>query len=285
LERLFVPKEITIDTYKFKIFDTIVELINIYHTLYKPFSDSWKKYQEIEQKIFPIARASVKEVKEVHAKVKGGDRDTNEYVNLEFVDLGILIGAWAIKDLYGTDPKNEKLQLIADITPGCMEDKINGVLRGEYEHKVTYHTDQVLIPNDIWLKRTTFYIYMDNEKIPVMDCFNSTTYEIVPFILSPRKVKVGNDFVLCRFLFIDIWTLRFLNLLGHIPDDSMINKIYANLNTVNMLRDKKNKYGVDYDGVYKDLVVERRKALKEEEKYRPYIPYLYIQNFNKLRIL
>lgn len=263
--------------------DPEIELIDIYHQLYAPWPDEWPTAQILEAKMFDIH------------DTKGGDakHDFNAethsiraslFDQLATSDMGILVGQWAYKEISGKTPQNEKLQLLVPSgwTPDIVVQKLENLLRGVTKYKLSYKTEDVFIPKDLWLKRTTYYFNIGDKRAPIVDSYNSQDYEMVPYNLSERGVKIGNPFVICRFLMIDRWVISVLVQLGVLNAQSAKNKIASIYRTIADIRTREG-FGDQYDGVYKDINVEKRKFIKEQEGFRSYVPYQYEQKFGKLR--
>jgi hypothetical protein len=287
-DEIFTSVPVTIDNYKLEALDPYIELIEIYHRLYMPFPDNWDENLKIEESLYKLLVSG------------GGVEHKNErtellktvryaiFDSLEHEDLGILIGHWAYHDLVKTKNKleYEKIQLITSLEPDVVVEKIENILRDVTPLKLSFKTDEVYIPYDMNIRRTTYYFEFKNTKIALMDTFNSTSYEIVPFVLTDRKVKIGNPYVLCRFFLIDIFVLKALCVGGLIPEDVLEKKKASTFNCIKNLREKRDLvFGDEYDGVYKDFAIERRRILKREEKFFPYKPLDSIRKYGKLRTI
>lgn len=293
-DKLFKSVPRTFDSMPVKLLSPDIELIEIYHRLYMPFPEKWEAAQELEQHLNSILHkegGGRPHPKNNHKPANdGGDvrkiRDAL-YAALEFNDLGVLVGHWAYFEMYpDEDPRNEKIQLMNDFEPMLMQEKIDNVLRDITPFKTTHKTEELHIPHDLHIRRTTYYLQMGETRVALLDVFNSTEYEMVPYVLREHKIKIGNPYVLCRFFMIDRWILSVLNQGGFVNDDTLKNKSRILLVKTAQLRLEKDLvFKLDYVGVYKDFAIERRKVLKQEEKFRPYKPAEYFAQHGKLREL
>lgn len=263
--------------------DPEIELIDIYHQLYAPWPDEWETALKLEQKMIESKEISGGDQKHIYNQESHKIRQSL-FDQLAHSDMGILIGQWAYKEISGKAPSNEKIQLLVPTgwTPDIVCEKLDNLLRGVTKFKLSHKTEDVFIPKDMWLKRTTYYFTVDEKRIPIVDSYNSLDYEMVPYQITERGVKIGNPYVLCRFLMIDRWVINFLVQLNVLNADSAKNKIASIYRTVADLR-KREGFGDQYDGVYKDAAVEKRKFIKAQEGFRPYIPFQYEASFGKLR--
>jgi len=265
-----------------------IELMVIYHRLYKPFPDKWEDARDLERALWKTGNT-----------VSSGAQPKSEFTStvrtalydaLEFNEIGMLIGHWGCHELQGgAAPVNEKIQILTLLEPELVVEKVEAILRDITPVKLEWKTEELYIPEDLHLRRTTYYHEWQSQRIPLFDTFNSLHYEIVPHVTGQvKKIQVGNPYVLQRFLLIDLWTINILAAGNYVTKDYAIQKRSAIIARVSSLRD--DEYvklcgGDDYIGVYKDLAIERRRVLKQEEKFRPYKPLEYFEGFGKLREL
>lgn len=278
------------DNIKINLFDPEIQLINIYHKLYRPFPDDWHEYLHLEKVLFEAFRWR-------YETRKGGSKDSKEsksqvgkrlrgviydHLNDSFAE-SILVGAWALKSLLDVDPEFEKIQLLVEpYDTDTWATRFTNVLGT----KVSYDIADATILDDYWLKRCTFKVIHNGEKIPIIDIFNSLDYEIIPWVTSPNGHRVGNPYVLSRFLLIDRWVLSLLSAMNVVPHDLYTKKAAAVHKYITKLRTMKDLcFGDNYSGTYRDLVVERRKLIREQERFLPYEPEGYLEQHGKLRTM
>ena len=274
----------TVMGHKIRLMSSHVELINIFHILYSPFPDQWDIASLLMNKLLIIDEKDTDvstnintdtniEDKHEDKHDKGHKRGGNDgkifkfkkicYDNLHNSDMGILIGKWACAKIYDLHKEEWKryvsiypLQLISSLSISVMKEKINNLLR-EYKYQLTSTEETVDIPYDYWLTKTTYLI----DGNILFEIYNSTTYELVPYTIS--NVILGHPYVIARFLAID-------NIHGWTYD---VNRLITDVIIPNQ-----------YMGVYKNMMVEKRKLIKEQEvKFAPYIPMQYEHKFHRLR--
>lgn len=183
---------------------------------------------------------------------------------------------------------NGRLQILADSHIDEVINEISAALdthlsKSNNLNRLSYVKYPLNIPTDFQLTKYTVY-YNDN---PLMDVFNSTTYEMIPYKVSygPLKnVKLGNVFVVLRFKMIDLWILKLIMNLGSDPAAHMAAKIDAVWRQIRQLRGvmesvKPEEYvgGLfqlkDYVGRYINEIVAKRKIARSTgERFKSYIP-------------
>lgn len=278
------------------VLDPEIQLINIYHRLYRPQPKDWHESKHFEQILFGLLEKRYSkhggETLEMDG-VDGGSRDSSSTTRMVRQQLykalpdampdAIIVGAWALKVLLDADPEWEKLQLLVEtFEPDTLQERFNNML-GETDVRFSYDTVDVVILDDYWLRRCTFRINIDGKAMPVLDVFNSLEYEIVPYV-ERKGYRVGNPFVIARFLLIDRWVLALLRSIDKVPQDMYRRKaasVYRYLQRLRKLHDM--CYGDQYSGTYKDLRVERQKFIREQEKYPRYEPQSYKHQHGHLR--
>lgn len=286
-EQLFRSIPLKLVGYDVETLHEEIELIEIYHRLYMPFPERWDDARELEWTLWqPKGGAS-----------KPHDREKSDfakrvrealYDSLEFNDLGILVGHWGYHELAkGSLPSYDKVQLLSTLSPDELKTRVENILRDVTPVKLDYKTEEVSIPHDMHLRRTIYYFDWKGKRTALFDSFNSLDYELVPTVTGRgKKLRVGNPYVLQRFFLIDLWMLSVLAAGGYITKEMASQKSTVLMDRVRALR--ADEYvtmcgGDEYQGVYKDLAIERRRVLKQEEKFRPYKPLEHFERFGKLR--
>jgi hypothetical protein len=287
--------------------DPEVEIMQQYHILYSPFPDQWEKAIMLEDEMFGIITTRYlggKTVAEGAAPLKGSMKSAHVlkktiYDGLATSDMGILVGHWAYYTITlhggqggqgGSEPLGEKVQIVIhpDTTPESIGEKLDNILRDKTNFKVSWRTEDAFIPHDYWLKRTTYYLTFesgDKSRVPILDTFNSQDYELVPFHIV-GGIKIGNAYTICRFFMVDKWILNVLEAMGLVPQQIAKTKIISMYRKINVLRKMSDLiFGDQYDGIFRDLTAEKRKLIKEQEKYSPYVPYMYELRNQRLRVL
>lgn len=274
-----------------EVLDPEIQLIGIYRQLYRPYPENWHKYQHFENVLFGLL-----DKRYGGAQTEGGvtreHSKTARTVRRQLYELlpdampeAVIVGPWALKTLIGVDPEWEKLQLLVEpFEPETLVQRLNNML-GDTELRFSWDVQDATILDDYWLKRCTFRIHLDGEKVPILDVFNSLEYEIIPYV-EREGYRVGNPFVIARFLLVDRWVLSLLHSIKLVPEDMYKRKAASIYRWIHRLRKLDDLcWGEQYAGVYKDLVVERRRFIREQEKYPRYEPELYKRAHDHLRTL
>jgi len=292
---IFNPVKIKIDNIKINILSIESTLENVFHNLYRPDPTKWdvKQFKSILNLYIDDIKIDLDDVIEV----SGGRSHKISYPKLIYESLKgqeqnyILIGIWAIYALNLTnEPINDKIQLISDVHPDSIVDMIKGVIR--HDANITYKIEQVGLLYDHWTTRCIFYINEGGKRRAILDIFNSTSWELVPFIRH-NSIELGNPFVLCRFILIDLWVITVLNKMSVINDEhfaTLKQKTKINLKLVLKYSIQDTVFGKDYYGIYNDLVKIKKKLVQTESQnsnkiFYPYIPYDYIKQNGTLKII
>ena len=228
----------------------------------------------------------------------------------------ILIGKWAIilieHGISNVELKSmEKIQIISSSEIKKTIYFINEKLKSLFNNnlfELIYNENNLYIPNDYRIKRFTVYInYLcEEDKCPVkkmllMDIFTNATYELIPWISSnrflkrknkffPKNIKIGNPYVLLKFLFLDLWILRIIYSKKILSKDIIIKKINFIWKDINKIRNSKKLNGIinksftaeNYIGIYKNKIIYF-KTLTLEKFIPVYYPYKWKKDKKKYR--
>ena len=250
-----------------------IEIIEVLNSLYDvaKFGD-WKTLLEND---FPQLYDKVM-VRKAEGVLGAAEckRARKEYVDLLKLDIlqkwlpsredVILVGTWAYHivahGLHGRDGlcgDVEKVQIISHVEPAELLEDLRAFLN--IPHKITVRENELHIPKDFRTKRSTFYLSIDGKDKPVIDLFNSSSFELIPFY-SKNKLLIADNYVIMRFLFIDLWIVRFIEKLGAIPKDLANKKINHILKLVEFFKDLPEEKFVSYIGIYHDYTIDKRIA-------------------------
>ncbi len=268
-----------------------IELINIYKKLYSPkYATEWANIQSIEAILFE---------KTINRKNKLIGGATTGHINLAavkkkiFEDLlpknnWILIGEWAI--LHKSAPaatntmSHEKIQFIVAADIKSIFAIIYNFIAANFPYlKTTYKEQNLYLLEDYRTKRYTIYVQdkIAGKEKSIIDIFINGTYELIPWVPAARNIKIGNIYVLLRFLLIDCWILRILYWKNILPREiytKKINKLFANCKLVRAAAKSPYLPPIDnYIGVYIDENVHF-KNLIAEKRCPIYNPYYYKKN-------
>lgn len=291
-----------------------LELMDIYHKLYAP--DKAEEWEDLLKTEFHLYDLFIKR----KPSMIGGAADCSKSIIsnietikrlliLEFMRNNplILIGDWAIKLMeFGETGQPfkenfEKVQILIDSSITDFNELLENFLKNVTQYKCSYREEKLHIVDDGRLRKYTFYIggicSVTGQRMekPFLDVFNSCRYEIVPFRLSsefnlsksdeyPGDVKIGNAYVLLRFLLLDIWILRVIKNLGLLTSNILENKITRIFASVEKIKNLRKFAGLinksfqhdNYFGTYQSLMLYQKNKLLDA-KFPPYIPYYYKQ--------
>lgn len=263
---VFSPIMIKLNKIPVKILSMEITLCNLFHELYYPDPSIWE-----ESKINDALDIFLPDTK---IKIDGGVSSKilkkKLYESLSILDYQIiLVGYWALYAMEMCDePKSDKIQFISDLDPKVIRDVIKKV----YKYDVTFRKEKLHLIHDYWTTRTIFYIHIDDKRIPIVDVFNSTTWEMVPYIRI-KGIEIGTSFVLCRFLLIDIWTITMLKNREKITQtryDSLCKRYIIYLKK--LIKNPNNSD--EYYGKFNDVSVLKKLLISSNNKvFYPYYPH------------
>ena len=297
-----------------------MQLIDIYRTLYSPNkSDVWISTLDDESKLFTYLYSRIE-------KIKGGDTNINSEMNVNINDRKlielelmkqfivnnnniVLIGEHALKIIIGTDISIPIIQIISQ---NNIEDdfvEIQKIIKNTLNRNIPVikSTKDLHIMEDFRLKRTSIKIG-DNLK-EIMYIYNAADYDLIPFNkLSNQSntdkknkslIKIGNPFVLLRFLLIDFWIVRWVKQIGGIDEKYAYNRLESIIHKLLLLRKKisdntkldniNNLYfdshshfnifqsnSENYIGIYNDEIISQKILIKNlSKKFYDYYPIDY----------
>ncbi len=253
-----------------------IQLIDIYRTLYLPSKLSmWKEELDNERRIYELIRGSLGDKAAI---VGAGDnnirnvaRDLAGIVIKKLCQVSstcnnspILIGDYALK-MQELVKNANRIQFISSIDIADITKMVNNILaninKGS-KFKTTFVRYPLNIPSDFQIMKYTIYVSDNrNNQIPIIDVFNSSAFEMIPYTII-NNVKVATKWVILRFLFIDIWILKLIMNLS--KNTGLKSKVHELLRSADMLRDVNMiSDDIKYDGVYINESVAKKKRIKE----------------------
>jgi len=201
----FVPNDLTCVSAE-------VQLIEIYRTLSTPARVSqWSQALKNEAALITFG-ASKNDGK--HDFTQG--KRINWLIVLEKLfsnpsPTNIIIGDHALASL-GIVTDSSRLQFISSDDVGDLHRAISRLVDVfQPRARVTYVKYHVGIPTDFRIIKYTFYamIGRDNKQLAIADVYNSSQYDLIPFIIAAGH-PIGHPWVLLRFLFIDLWLMKMI---------------------------------------------------------------------------
>lgn len=303
LIKLMVPPtaESYFTKHKLKCVSEELQLIGLYQILYTPNATSqWEHVALNETKLYEkvkenLEKKSLTIVKESQ-QVEGSSEDDNPKIKSNFIinyndiiidnfaDDIIIVNDIAFNELNITKYDNPRLEFITNIDIYELSKRIErtAIDSGMDDAEITYRYFKTNIPNDLRLTKCTLYANRKNKQIPIADVYNSTAFELIPFVKIEEK-KIGNLFVLLRFLFIRIWMLKFvlnIKISNQNNADALSNTIVELIEIADNLRELyKEKLNNptelfqlhNYDGIYLDPTI-KKKTRKFISDYYPAMP-------------
>ncbi len=294
-----------------------IQLSDIYQTLYSPAKfDKWEAALNNEEKMYKFVepyfekvylggkRAAVSAVSATPGPLVGiSERDIAIIKALGSLG-GILVGSFAMRIL-GLESSIQRLQIIIDKPIDelmkVLTIVLNNIIAAPTPLQLTHIEYKLYLVNDFRLTKHTVYIVKSStERIPVVDIFNSTSYELIPVTYintkldddSFKNILVSNHYVMLRFKMVDAWAVKLI--LGISKSENAVRGAKASM--VNIIEDIrilraeiKRKMetsdglkllfpdGTDpnynYIGNYVSEKISKKKLLKDTKEYfAPYYP-------------
>ena len=256
-----------------------MQLIDIYRMLYSPARRSeWNSILQSEKIIYNniknnIAEKAINIIGGSHSCRLHGEMLT-AIKNTDYV----LIGDCALES-YGLSGNPERLQLITYEPITATEKMFTRALR-HLNGKLISVKYELNLPTDFQLTKFTLYLVSNKHQRPLADIYNSSSYELIPWWEGTgkyKKIKIGNPWVVLRFMFIDIWILRIL--LNMKKSDQIINRIKLITQNTNKLQElaheliSSNLFKIfqlgDYTGWYYSPTVVKSRMIKAQGVYFP----------------
>ena len=278
-------------------------LIDIYRQLSSPASaGDWESLLEREAKLFQILTSRKKEI--VGGKLSKRLRADLENRILKYLSTSehILIGEHACKALVGSEVTSPVIEILAQ---DLNLDELKNVIHEVVPDPVIKYDRDLQIIEDFRLMRTTVKVGSQDDSVEVMYIYNSPDYDLIPYNMVETKkgfyLRVGNPFVVMRFLLINIWIVRWLRELGRIDKSFATRRVDHQIGLVLRIRKALGigkiettsaKPGLrifqrhDYLGCFmSDQLALKLTALESDHRYPDYVPLAYYRQFGHLRKL
>lgn len=232
----------------------------------------------------------------------------------------VLIGAWAIIEiaagifgkgiaevsgntvkLHGEADKKciEKVQVIVDCDIDKFMEELRVFVRKHSSVKLVCKEQPIHMIKEFRLVKHTVYVVFEDKcgvvEKPLMDVYNAGCYSLIGYTTSQRfmvnkaeasyskNIKVGNLFVILRFLMLDIWLLKIVQKLDFLTKDVLVKKINMILGYMKFLRKlnvvKSKAFSDHYIGIYESESQAKKKNINlifetQRKKVYPYIPFV-----------
>jgi len=241
-------------------------LLGLYRQLYMPISDDWDLSLEHENQLFDMVKFEYN--KNQRKFILGGDSadDTttvSENENISFKDIRkglqkdllahlskrkdiVLVGEYACHILTEQKIHAHHLHIVAT---EAIAQELETWIKKHVNLKTLTKVNRVQLLNDRRLNRTTIYVMVDGDKVPVLYVYNSAEYDLIPFNVCSSKNsshknnlyergRIGNPYVILRFLLVEIWIIKVIREMGGIDTKFAYGKILELYNLVFSIRSK-----------------------------------------------
>ena len=198
-----------------------VLLLDLYRGLYSPNrADDWPELLKIESSLYSHLKQRLPEIQK-RLRADGGSVD-RKAVQAEIISWMqdrdvVLIGEHALQILLDYRAKHPVVQMIAQ-DPAQVAETLQKMFSGTVSRRPLH------IMSDFRLERVT--VRMDDKEIAYI--YNAASYDLIPWNPATRgnkMLRIGNPFVLLRFLLVDFWTVRLFLISGKIDKGFAQNRI------------------------------------------------------------
>lgn len=267
-------------------------LLEIYRNLYTPNKCStWIDDVANEQAIYELISGALKEKAVTklggkYKKEKNKESLRSVAYKLQPVILrkltestaNILIGDHALGAMKIMN-NPQRIQLITSEEINVIVKQIEYYVKPYRGMQIKYVKFHLNIPSDFQILKYSIYLTDGKEQSHLLDLFNSTAYEMIPYVISTANgtKNIANPWVILRFLFIDLWVLKLIMNLkdgNQITDKILINLEHADKVRSFIMQDIQSTFQLtNYHGVYLNEKIEKKKLIKEiGMRYPKYYP-------------
>ncbi len=279
LIRLMDPPEVRgiFTSASIKCMSQDLQLINIYRKLYSPhMKDKWPESIIAEDELFK--KVEYKYLGKSGGKAAEFNQELKAKTTEKIIDFiaggrDILIGDYAIDCTVSRPLKfigGRRLQLIISRSI----DEFYSALVDLNIGKLSYVSHPTNIPDDFRITKYTIYLEIAAAKYPLLDAYNSASYEMIPcgvFKWKGETINYGNPYVLLRFKFIDLWVLKIIAKNVEQPIKFTINDIVTIRNYIKS-RPLEEMFSTFYLGVFTNENVAKKQLFKAQARLAPYYP-------------
>ena len=248
------------------------ELIDVYHTLYNPNkARDWEKFHQLEIKIY-------EQLKKRKKILGGGEKKIYPKTVINWLRNKkncILIDINAIKIIENKEDYKNQFQVIAD---DVFVQEFTSFIFQFTGRETNIKKYSRIIQTDGMLEKKSIYIKFPKGNLKIMDVWNSTKYELVPY-RTIKNIRIAADNVILRFLFLKIWNIRSLKYLKILNKKTFDDILEITLTYIDQIRGNRNPKKMDvsklsYMGVFIDPIISKQKKALSNDFY-PYIPAQY----------
>lgn len=289
-----------------------IQLIRIYQILYSPNSaDKWEEALLNENRLFQhlSERLPIKGSEPEGGEIHGSDEFTQAMrqkirtaILSEFIinnpDVA-LIADQAFAYLRGLLSETPVIQIITTIPAEDIFQTVKKIIEREAgKIQVSKFERHLYVLDDMRIQRTVIKAGPNNKE--VLYIHNSAQYELIPtntlVFQNGQFLRVGNPFVLFRFILIELWILRWLAAGDHIDAKFLELRVNSLLRGLIVLRkqmstgrehiatisdhfiDEDSNWAIfqseplAYIGVYEPEVIATKLKGKESQRHPDYLP-------------
>lgn len=225
-----------------------IQLIDIYRTLYSPNrADDWENNLYDESKLFNHLKQRIND------KITSGSEISITLEERKLLELQllkqfvsnnenvVLIGEHALKIIINTETTIPVVQIISQNDIETDFSEIEKIIKKTFKRNipVTKFTRDLHIMQDFRIRRTTIKIGDTDNQKDIVYLYNAAQYDLIPYNLVQNgsdKIRLGNPFVLLRFLLIDFWMVRWVKRIGGIDESFAMQRLDSILNKILKLR-------------------------------------------------
>jgi hypothetical protein len=263
-----------------KIFPREIVLIGLYQGLYTPAKFKlWQQLIDNEAKLIGKTGGDV---------TGGGDFNKSIAADILLKSLCrdprvVVIGEFAA-DALGAGAKINKTRLqiitnipvdeLCEITSRALSNEKDKLRRLKVTNSKVISAKYFLnIPSDFQIIKHTIYAIVNGEQVALYDTFNSTEYEMIPWIQRDR-IQCAHPFVILRFCYIDIWIMKLINGMNRNNSlDSRISSIEALAEHARRLLFLYPMFQTDnYAGINTSETVAKKKLIGKGPRIPNYYP-------------
>jgi len=275
-----------------------IEIIDVYNQLYTNENTNLLFEQKLSKQVIGVVGGQLE-------KITGGKSDAcyeRKKDELEAIKVAIvkdflkdrtdvvLLGGLAVELHKNTNicPKYDRIQIITTLTPDQFRKELSDYLNGlGRNYNITMGDElDLLIPKDFRSKRIVFSMSLRTDmgikEKPFLEYFNSAEFDVIPYF-KHNNILIACKYVICKFLFIDLYVSKFIHSLGKLDDKSYAAKQSRNLELINYVNNM--QFQIDGTiGVYFDYEISKKELMLGQERYyAPYFPHSYFVKNDKLR--
>jgi hypothetical protein len=148
------------------------------------------------------------------------------------------------------------------------------------------------LPKEFRTQRTVLSIVIPSitgiKEKPFLELFNVADHTPTPAVKLENKYLVASKWVMCRFLFIDAWSMLLLKTYDKVDPGTYAERMSKTNKILESIKESYNE-PTHIIGKYEEYAISRiirTKAItKETRRFEPYIPYYSLKKNNKLRVI